>query len=204
MPTIPRHCRSGSPGQAIVEFGIIILLLLLIVGAGFDLGLFMAAQLTMTAATGEAARRVAYGTEPEAVFSTTQQLVSGSLVPGGVIAIRISYCVGGPATPLPCAARGGESFCAGPTPIPAPPSNVISGNPGCYPSGTSFADVGSNAPQPGDWALVTLTDSSWELFSPLTNNLMRVYGGDCTSNGSCVTTIRGAQLVVYPGTPPTP
>src|SRR5690348_16226219 len=49
MPTIPRHYRAGAPSQAVVEFGIIILLLLLIVGAATDLGLFLAARLTLIA-----------------------------------------------------------------------------------------------------------------------------------------------------------
>jgi hypothetical protein len=213
MPMRLRRCRSGASGQAIVEFGIVILLLLLIVTAALDVGLFMAAKQTLTAATGEAARQVAYGTDPEDVVTAMQQVVSGSLISGGAIAVSITYCQGGPSTstPLPCTARGGRNFCqpdadgSGP---PAPPPGVISGAPSCYPVGTRLTDpiVGSTngAPLPGDWALVVLTDSNWELFSPLTNNLMRVYGTACANNGSCAAKIQNAQRVVYPGVPPMP
>jgi hypothetical protein len=194
-------------GQAIVEFGVVILLLLLIVGAATDLGLYMAARETMAAATGEAARQVAYGTEPKDVMDITRQSVSGSLVNGGAIAVSITYCKGptGPTPGLPCTARG-KSYCTSVL-TPEPPTSAIlaSSYQGCYsdwkqPLPTS--DLDPDKPHAGDWAVIVLTDQ-WELFTVITTNLMRGFGGNCASNWACVTTIQNPQLVVYPGPPPT-
>jgi hypothetical protein len=195
-----------APGQAIVEFGIIILLLLLVVGGLTDLALYQAANQIMIAATGEAARQVAYGNEPQSAINITQQTLQGTLINGQNIAVRITYCYGATQAPptntpaqLPCTATG-KSFCAGSP--PAPPASAITGAPTqCYGANATLADAGANAPAPGDWALVAVS-YNWVLFTPLTTALMHVYGADCP--GLCQTRIQPMQLVAYPGPPPPP
>ncbi len=204
MPTRARHYRSGASGQAIVEFGIVILILLLIVGAATDLGLLVAARQTMGAVTGEAARQVAYGAEPKDVMTVAQQFASGSLIHSGAIAVSITYCRG-PSDALPCTARG-QSFCTNSPTAPAPPTSAISSYQSCYSNPNQLLPTsGSNEPLRGDWAVVVVTDSSWELFTPLTRALATVYASDCGASGQpCLTTLQVAQVVVYPGVPPPP
>jgi hypothetical protein len=195
---------ARARGQAVVEFGIVILLLLLIVGAATDVALLVAARQTIGAVTGEAARQVAYGSEPKDAMAVARSLASGSIVKSGAIGVSITYCRG-PSTALPCPARS-QSYCTNsPTP-PAPPSSAISGYQGCFSDPNALLPTsGSAEPLRGDWALVVLTDSSWELFTPLTRTLATVYASDCAaSDKACLTTIQVAQLVVYPGVPPPP
>ncbi|MGI9148812.1 MAG: TadE/TadG family type IV pilus assembly protein, partial [Chloroflexota bacterium] len=51
--------RAG--GQSLVEFGLIALTLVFLIGAGVDLALMVTVRQTVSVITGEAARQVAYG-----------------------------------------------------------------------------------------------------------------------------------------------
>jgi TadE-like protein len=85
-----------SQGQAIVEFGLVILVLLLVVTAATDLGLLVAARQTMSAATTESGREVAYASQPATIISTAQMFVQGNLIGASNLAIDITYLDFGP------------------------------------------------------------------------------------------------------------
>src|SRR5919199_2480050 len=83
--------RARSRGQAIVEFGLIALILVFTIGAGVDLGLMVATRQAVSFAAGEAARQAAYGATVDNVILAARQATAGSLARPSGLAVSVTY-----------------------------------------------------------------------------------------------------------------
>ena len=171
--------RSRARGQAVVEFGLIAVSLVLVIGAGIDLGLMVATRQSVSAATGEAARQAAYGASPADVVATAQKAATGTLANPLGLAVAVRYCNASGA----CA-----SYC----------SNFLA------PDRVRPADCGVPAPSVGDWVTVTLWEEKYEVLTPIIREWAVATGDELCQHGdqACYMRLSSSETVRYPGPAP--
>ena len=84
--------RRRARGQSIVEFGIIIVPLVIFISAGIDLGLLVTARQAVANAAGEGGRQAAYGQAAQVVFNTARNGLKGTLAPPSGLSMSATYC----------------------------------------------------------------------------------------------------------------
>jgi Flp pilus assembly protein TadG len=88
--------REGERGQSVVEFGLVVVVLLLLVAGIVDFGRLLNAWIVVGASAREAARQAAVGRSTAAVTATAR---SFALVPGldpGTVTVALSYSASPP------------------------------------------------------------------------------------------------------------
>lgn len=87
----PRACRRPEAGAAAVEFALVIIPLLLVIGAIWDLGLMLNAQLNLTSAAREGVRVAAIGSG-DPVAAATDAFLAPAVVAGSFAATQLRTC----------------------------------------------------------------------------------------------------------------
>ena len=188
---IRRQTRLGqrSRGQALVEFGVIAVSLVLVIGAGIDLGLMVTARQSVSAATAEAARQAAYGQTPANVVQAAQKAASGTLASPSGLRVAVSYCK--PSGSL-CTTYCDAGFLA----LAADPVRPV----GCV----LPPAAGQNpAASQGDWVTVTLWEEKYEILTPI----VRAWAASPMANDDlcqrgdqpCYMRLTTSETVHYPG-----
>ena len=165
--------RSRSRGQALVEFGVIAVSLVLVIGAGIDLGLMVTARQSVSAATAEAARQAAYGQTPANVVQAAQKAATGTLAAPSGLRVAVSYC---PASGGTCTSYCDPGFLAT---DPVSPSSCSVPTAGQPPAAVA-----------GDWVTVRL----WE---EMANDDLCQRGDQ-----PCYMRLTSSETVRYPGARP--
>ena len=168
--------RPRSRGQSIVEFGIIIVPLVIFISAGIDLGLLVTARQAVANAAGEGGRQAAYGQAAQVVFSSARNGLKGTLAPQSGLSMTAKYCHGTSCAPTDTFCDPGTGTCPAPS--------------GSDPAPTRYA--------PGDTVTLTLV----EKYEVLTPWLRPFFKSDVCNDGSkpCYARLTSAVTVVYPGT----
>ncbi len=178
--------RSRSRGQALVEFGIIAVSLVLVIGAGIDLGLMVTVRQSVSAATGEAARLAAYGQPPASVVQAAQKAASGTLATPSGLRVAVSYC---DPSGTPCPTFCDQGFLA--TDPVRPPA-------------CSTPAAGQNPTvAPGGWVTVTLWEERYEILTPIVRAWAAspIANDDLCQRGDqpCYMRLTASETVHYPG-----
>jgi hypothetical protein len=181
--------EARDRGQAVVEFGLIALTLVFLVGSGIDLGLMVTVRQNVSAATAEAARQAAYGAPVPDVIQAALRAATGTLADPSGLAVSVQYC-----TPsgtcnatycygFPALDRVKPPNCSAPPPSPPGP-----------------------AAQPGDLVTVTLWEEKYEILTPI----IRAWAAsplaqdDLCQRGDqpCYLRLTTSETVTYPGPAP--
>ena len=180
---IRRQTRLGqrSRGQALVEFGVIAVSLVLVIGAGIDLGLMVTARQSVSAATAEAARQAAYGQPPANVIQAAHKATSGTLASPSGLAVVVRYCN---PSGTPC-----TTYCDN---FLVPSDSVRPTNCGQGPG-----------EQPGDLVTVTLWEEKYEILTPIVRAwaASAIASDDLCQRGDqpCYMRLSTSETVHYPG-----
>lgn len=180
--------RSRSRGQAVVEFGLIAVSLVLVIGAGIDLGLMVATRQSVGAATGEAARLAAYGATPAAVVAAAQKASGGTLANPSGLRVAVQYC---------SAVGTCTSYCD---------IGFMDADP-VKPRGCLPPPVTPPTASVGDWVTVSLWEEKYEILTPV----IRAWAASpvarddlCQRNDqACYLRLTSSETVRYPGAAPT-
>lgn len=177
--TTPR----GTPAQAIVEFGIIALLFVLLVFGLFDFGMAMNVWLATGNGAREAARQGALGATPDQMRALVQALpfpgVNRSAGPIQVnIYVRTTCAVG-------CKITGTEHW--------EPITGTTTWSSATYPT-AKYSD-GTSIPNLGDQVKILVTAQYYEIVTPL----VRPFFGCAGSVAHCYHPIDSMTIVRYEG-----
>jgi len=188
---IRRQTRLGqrSRGQALVEFGVIAVSLVLVIGAGIDLGLMVTARQSVSAATGEAARQAAYGVPPARVIQAAQKATTGTLANPSGLRVAVNYC-------------NSSGTCHAYCDVGFLDTDPMKPQPSC-PTPAATQDPGANA---GDLVTVTLLEEKYEILTPIIRAWAAspIAHDDLCQRGDqpCYMRLTTSETVVYPGAAP--
>ena len=171
-------------GQSVVEYGLVIVGLVIIIGAGIDLGLMVTTRQNVSVATGEAARQAAYGANPIDIIGAAKQAATGSLASPSGLAVAVTY-VDGPNTYTYC-----SGFQSATDPVKPP---------GCL-SGDVSVSI-----SPGATVTVTLWEETYEIVTPMMRQWAHLSGDDLCQQADkpCYMRLTASETVRYPGPAPT-
>jgi TadE-like protein len=172
--------RARARSQSIVEFGIIIVPLVIFISAGIDLGLLVTARQAVANAAGEGGRQAAYGQTVQSVFAAARNGLAGTLAPPSGLGISAKYCHGP-------ACSTWDTYCDFIPGDPAAPGDCTYSPSPTDPTNHSFGD--------------SVTVSLVERYEVLTPWLRPMFVGDLCNDGSkpCYARLMSAVTVVYPG-----
>jgi hypothetical protein len=162
--------------------------LVMVIGAGVDLGLWVTARQSMSAATTVAGREAAYGGLVYDIAAVARQFATGTMVNPRQLNIQVAYSRSGGAPYV--------VYCDNRTmpPLPPPCTNLPTAA-----SPTDFPGPIGPAAR-GDQVKVTVIYDQYELLTPF---LRPAFFGSGCSDGSkrCLTTLTNSDVTIYPGPP---
>jgi hypothetical protein len=136
-------------GQAIVEYGIVSLFVIILVTSGVDLGLALSARQTVATATTMAGHQASYGEDVVAVGAAARNFAAGSFVNGPLLDIQVQYC--------DSSGQNCIAYCD---------YHVLSVPPGCMAFQSGKPQSNASPPKLGDQVIVSVIDNRHQVVTP--------------------------------------